>query len=256
MTLVESRNLLRDITEQHGHLTALLALQNKGFQSPRRKRNSKRKALAGLPTNWREALCQKGLAGKYGVAMLVAALTGCRPAELERGVKVWRTFDVERNQYLVHFEISGAKVKAMQGQPSRHMAYPEQNCHPLVALLKESLTKLDDNKRLIRVEKAVNFTVEVRRIAASLWPKHPHTITPYCFRHQWAADAKRMGTVDSVSQGLGHVSSKTRRIYGTALQCSSSLALRPVIIEAERPIKHPAPRHPTLRPDDDAQLAC
>jgi len=250
MTMVQLRNLLRNLTDQHEHLTVLLTLQNQGLKSPRKKRNSKRQALSGLPKNWREVICKRGKIGKYGVAMLVAALTGCRPAELQRGVKVWRAFDNDRKLHLIHFEINGAKVKAGQGQPSRHLAYTQHDVHPLVVMLNQVLPSLDDGTLHVQIEKPVNFTTEVRRLANSLWPKHPHTVTPYCFRHQWASDAKRVGTVDSVSQGLGHVSTKTQRNYGTASQGSSSTALRPVIVEAERPIRHVAMRHQPARQDD------
>ena len=57
---------------------------------------------------------------------------------------------------------------------------------------------------------------------------------------------KRLGDADSVSQGLGHVSAKTRRNYGQANQASSRHALRPIAIEAERsvrPATAKAPHH-------------
>lgn len=192
-------------------------------------------------------LCQRGSSGKYGAALLVAALTGCRPVELEQGVKVWRAFDYERNRSLIHLEITGAKVKAGQGQPRRHMAYAEEDGHPLVAMLNKALSSTDGGVLVVNIEKALNFTVEVRRLAVSLWPNHRHAVTPYCFRHQWAADAKRVGVADAVSRGLGHVSSKTQRVYGTASQAGQRSALRPVIVEAERPVKQLAPRHPPAR---------
>lgn len=250
LTLLQSRELLRALTEQHEHLTALATLKVQGLTGPRTQRNGKRRALAGLPRDWRETLCQRGASGKYGVALLVAALTGCRPAELEHGVKVWRAIDPNHHRSLIHFEIVGAKVKARQGQPVRHMAYAEDDGHPLVAMLNASLSATEDASLVVKIEKALNFTVEVRRLAASLWPKHRYAVTPYCFRHQWAADAKRAGTADAVSRGLGHLSDKTQRRYGTASQAGHGRVLRPVEIEAERAIRRAAPRHPEIRPGE------
>lgn len=77
--------------------------------------------------------------------------------------------------------------------------------------------------------------------------KHKHAITAYCLRHQWAADLKRHATADSISQGLGHASAKTRRHYGRANQVSSRHALHPIAIEAERsvrPASAKVPCHP------------
>lgn len=48
---------------------------------------------------------------------------------------------------------------------------------------------------------------------------------------------KRLGDADSVSQGLGHASAKTRRHYGQANQASSRHGLRPIAIEAERSVR-------------------
>lgn len=83
----------RQISSWQGHRDLLIQYreqQKRGFTSTRRKRISKRKALRGLPADWRQQICQRARSGKYGLAMLVAALTGCRPAELGAGVAVWR----------------------------------------------------------------------------------------------------------------------------------------------------------------------
>lgn len=250
LTLPQARELLRALTEQHEHLSALVDLKGRGFAGPRTRHTGKRRALAGLPKDWREMLCQRGAAGKYRAALLVTALTGCRPAELERGVKVWRSFDSKLKRSLIHFEIVGAKVKVGQGQPVRRMAYAEEDGHPLVAMINPLVSATEDGSLVVKIEKTLNFTVEVRRLAASLWPQHRHAITPYCFRHQWAADAKRAGAVDAVSRGLGHLSSKTRRRYGTASQAGQGRVLQPVEVEAERAIKPVAPRHSPARSSD------
>lgn len=250
LSLLQARELLRALTEQHCHLAALVTLKTHGLTGPRTERKGKRRALTGLPRDWREALCQRGTTGKYASALLVAALTGCRPAELEHGVKVWRGYDAKNKRSLIHFEIVGAKVKARQGQPVRHIAYAEEDGHPLVAMLNSSLSATEDASLTVKIEKALNFTVEVRRLAANLWPNHRHAVTPYCFRHQWAADAKRAGGVDTISRGLGHLSNKTQQRYGTASQASHGRLLRPVIVEAERAIRRAGPRHPAIRPDE------
>jgi integrase len=249
LSMVQMCELLPILTEQNEHLAAVATLKSQGLKGPRAKRNGKRRALTGLPSDWREALCRRGASGKYGVALLVAALTGCRPAELESGVKVWREVDAGRHRSLIHFEIVGAKVKAGQGQPVRHIAYKEEDGHPLVAMLKPLLSATEDGRLLVKIEKALNFTVEVRRLAASLWPKHLHAITPYCLRHQWAADAKCAGTADTVSRGLGHLSDKTQRRYGTASQACQGGMLRPVEVDAERAIRRATPRNRAVRQD-------
>ncbi|MFG6416145.1 hypothetical protein ACG02S_19810, partial [Roseateles sp. DC23W] len=107
-----------------------------------------------------------------------------------------------------------------------------------------------DAPLVVRVESAGNFSAEVQRLAAYLWPSHPQAVTGYCLRHQWSADAKRNGDVSSVSRGLGHLSGMTQRRYGTAAQDSKAHRLKPLRIEADRPVKGTAPEVTPTDPDE------
>lgn len=71
-------------------------------------------------------------------------------------------------------------------------------------------------------------------------------ITAYCFRHQFAADLKANGDDEATCRGLGHISAETRRLYGTAGQASKGHRLRPLQIDAERPVK-PRPSGPRTK---------
>ncbi len=154
-----------DITRQSGH------------PGERRKRASKRQALRSLPGDWREQLYQRAAKGKYADAILVAALTGCRPEELRRGVLIRRVDNPRSGMGEIRFEIDGAKVKAHQGQPHRLIVYRADDSHPLLLALISRLA--EQRELLVRIDSPVNFTVEVRRLARSLWPKHKHAITAY-----------------------------------------------------------------------------
>lgn len=233
----QAQRLIAAFDEQIEHVKALIELRSKGLNGPRALRNSKRRALSGLPGDWRVQLCERGRAGLYGAALLVASLTGCRPSELERGIKVWQTWDSTTHQTLIHLEVVGTKVKREQGQPLRRLDYAVDDPHPLVSMLKELLPDTAEAPITIKVENSMNFSVEVQRLAACLWPSHRHTVTAYCLRHQWGADAKRNSDAMAVSRGLGHLSCKTQRLYGTASQGKPAHALKPLIIEAERPVQ-------------------
>ena len=233
------------LQQQRAFLREFETARQSGHTGERHKRVSKRQALRGLPGDWREQLYQRAAKGKYADAILVAALTGCRPEELRRGVLIRRVDNPRSGMGEIRFEIDGAKVKAHQGQPHRLIAYGAHDPHPLLEALRIRLA--GRRELLVCIDSPVNFTVEVRRLAHSLWPKHKHAITAYCLRHQWAADLKRHAAADSVSQGLGHASAKTRRHYGQANQASSRHALQPIAIEAERPVKPTTAKGPRHR---------
>ncbi len=220
-------------------LEEYIEIRKIGLKGHRSARRSKRKALARLPDHWRTLLCSEGTSGKYALPLLVCALTGARPKELQYGVQISARFFKERCQHLLQFNIKGAKVKPSQGQPNRVISYEINSENPLILAL---LKKLDirseaDFNQTVQIESAVNFTVEIRRIAKKLWPNHRHSVTAYCFRHQFAADTKAGFDANDVSFGLGHLSSKTRRHYGTRRQASKSEQLRPITIVAERELR-------------------
>jgi hypothetical protein len=48
-------------------------------------------------------------------------------------------------------------------------------------------------RRTVTIENVSNFSEAVSNAAAREWPKRKTTITPYCFRHQAAADTKAAG---------------------------------------------------------------
>lgn len=220
----------------HEQLNALLMLKQQGKIQPRRKRRSKRQALWGLPSTWREDLCERGARGKYSDALLISALTGARPGEVVTGIDTWLHYDEGLGIETVCFCVRGAKVTPHQGQPHRFVAYAVDDPHPLVAALMRRLCTEPSRKLHIKIASAGNFTVEIQRLGRNLWRRHPHALTATCFRHQWSADVKASVNADSVSQGLGHRSAKTRRNYGTAQQARDGHVLRPVRIQADLPV--------------------
>jgi hypothetical protein len=228
-------------------LTQYHAVRCQGLPPDRQKRKSKRQALRGLPPHWRESLCSRGAAGKYSAALLAAALSGCRPAELVAGVYIWRDFDETEQKEVINIDIAGAKVKARQGQPRRIIHFPASDNHPLIESMNQLLDQQDEPALKVQIANAGNFTVEIRRLSKCLWPAHPQAITAYCLRHQWSADTKRTQSGDSVSRGLGHASAKTRRNYGQAQQASKAGALRPLAVTVERSIKPLSTTSPLLK---------
>lgn len=234
----EQQRALQGELELHlNALRAFAAVQETGLEGTREKRKSKRRALHGLPDNWRETLYERSKTGKYGAAIITAALSGCRPAELKNGVYISRTFDETLRSEVIRIEIAGAKLKARQGQPRRVICYSTSSDHPLVTAMNHLLDQQANPELHVQIASPVNFTVEIRRLGKLLWPSHRHAVTAYCLRHQWAADAKRTQDADSVSRGLGHACAKTRRNYGQAQQANRKTALSPIDISAARPIR-------------------
>lgn len=187
-----------------------------------KRRASKRQHLSKFPANWRDQLAARFRCDPYEAVFLICALTGCRPHELERprGINVTATSDG------VLLSVRGAKVKDdTQGQEWRIFDYGD---HPFVLRLREILNMSEGATVSVAVESKVKWTTILRGFGWSLWPitvkakdKEGKTrikkieVTPYLLRHALASDWKRQGwDLDEISAGLGHVSSKTRSLYG------------------------------------------
>lgn len=192
------------------------------------KKKFKKLALKGLPTNWREQIISYNPNSKYQLALITIALTGCRPCELEKGIKI----SISDNR--IHFFIEGAKVDEKKGQPHRTISYSLISGNPIIEhLINGPLSAKEDIT--VSIEKAVNFSVEVRRISKILWPHHKESITCYCFRHQFSSDMKKSKMGDDISRALGHATDKTRKGYGHASQGRGPVT--DVVVTAPRPIK-------------------
>lgn len=200
-------------------------------------RSSKRQALRGLSPDWREQIGQAMKTSKYHIAYLVAAATGCRPDELERGIQVC----VANGE--ITFTIVGSKVKELQGQPTRSIVYTIDESpslvHELVVYMQANGTEMT-----VRVTSKVNFTSAIRRIGRLLWPRRQAEITPYCLRHAAANDFKASLEREQVSAALGHAVDATASMYGQH-QMSRGGGLKPSSVRAERSIKHTRSAHPS-----------
>ncbi|HMW70903.1 MAG TPA: hypothetical protein PKD17_03740 [Cellvibrionaceae bacterium] len=179
------------------------------------KRLSKRSALLGLPSDWMEQICNYNENSKYRDAFYVAALTGCRPSELKKGIVATYKLSSDGESELT-FKIFGSKVTADSGQEWRTITY--RNLEIIGAFSKFLASIKAEVTKRIHIESPINFTQEVRRIAKHLWPDHKSPVTAYCFRHQFSANLKSLKIGDDTSKALGHRSTKTRRLYGTASQ--------------------------------------
>lgn len=201
-------------------------------------KKSKRTALKGLPSNWREQVVNYNPVSKYRLPLITMALTGCRPSELVKGIEVSITKDD------ISFFIMGTKVSHEKGQLFRTISYPQNSSNPLIKMLKNTIGDSAD-KFMVSIEKAVNLTVETRRISKRLWPEHKESITCYCFRHQLSADMKKSKKGDDVSRVLGHSTDKTRKRYGHVSQGRGLVA--EITVTVPRPIRKVA-RTPNFSP--------
>jgi integrase len=163
---------------------------------------SKRGDLKHFDRDWRERVIEASCGGAYEEVVWVLAATGCRPAELRRGVILNPKGDH------VQVRIAGAKVTDSSGQPWRELKVswrwmPQEMIERLKGRVDYVVSIQDGTLRSV-----------VARIGRKLWPKGKR-LCPYHFRHEAAADMRESGwSADEIGGALGQRVSETASHYG------------------------------------------
>lgn len=197
---------------------------------PQRKRKGKKASLSKLPADWREQMI-KHSSGKFTIPMMIAMLSGARPAEFEKGVKVSLINDS------LYVYITGAKVTNKAGQEYRYLKLAD---HPITTSLIKMMKDEGESTLFVKVSKGNSISTHMRRIGERIWPKRKESITVYTARHAIAGACKQAiakgSNPDLVSQVLGHIVDKTASYYGNRFQCRGSNIL-PTVVEVPKAIK-------------------
>lgn len=181
----------------------------------------------------------------------VAALTGCRPAELTN-------VRINRSEETLVVAIPGAKVNSNKGQPLRVFTLRQDNSAEFAHLrsrldVKPTYLKKDIPKgvklttfdnglynvtlSLKHSSTASAFSEALKRAGKQVLGKKAPTMTGYVYRHALACDMKREGAArETIAKALGHCVTKTQSHYGRAV--GGSAGVRNFTVEAERGVKH------------------
>ncbi|HBO5115475.1 hypothetical protein ACR2RM_12780 [Pseudomonas aeruginosa] len=200
------------------------------------RRKSKRSDLKYLPGNWREQLYKQLEGRKYELAYLVEAVSGCRPGELEKGVKV-----ICKESGLLTIRVdNGVKVTAQKGQPWREITYRVDQSLLVRALYEVCRKVAPDTEKIetvVDIEKTTNWRAALSSAGQKLWPRLQFRVCPYHLRNAAASDWKRAGlSEEEISAALGHCVNKTSSLYGQSQIGQGGGGLCPVEVRAARPV--------------------
>jgi len=222
-----------DMFHTYTVLTHMLPADYRVGWEPKRKRHGKKTSIAKLPKNWREQMANQ-VHGQFRIPAIVALLTGCRPAEVEKGVLI------ERIDGALYATIKSAKHTVKAGQEQRRFRIAD---HPVTNILMNAMSESDvtRNMMLVKVSHGNSLTTHLREAARKLWPWRKESITAYSARHAMAADCKKAiqngADPDLASKVLGHIVDKTASYYGSTLQ-SGGVTVAPTDVVVPQKIKH------------------
>lgn len=169
--------------------------------------------------------------GKWIDHAAVAALTGCRPAEVT-------SVHIERVGNALVISIPGAKVSETKGQPHRKFTITADSNGPEFDYL---LGRVKDAPLLLGVPVGVTrpastFSEALKSAGEKVFTKNTPPMTGYVYRHAIACDMKADGAeMDHIAASMGHAVTKTQSYYGRA--SGGKKGSRVFSIEADREIK-------------------
>ena len=214
------QRLNRYLGEVRRHVAALLFVQSlkRNTEKDKNKRQSARYRKPKIDNFLIRSI--ETASGRLKTAMQILYLTGLRPVELEKGVKITVTEDK------LCFEVKGAKIRhkpgASSGQEWRKFAIPKTEL-PLSFQNWARLSAGSAGIFSVKRETLWRFFRQFKKQNAEF-----RNLRPYSFRHGFASALKLAGFSPAlIAQAMGHQSTRTQRKYGSAKERKSGTFLHP-----------------------------
>ncbi|HCY2485266.1 TPA: site-specific integrase [Klebsiella pneumoniae] len=179
--------------------------------------NSKRN-IKKLNDNFRESILDYAILHNLKCAPALIALyaTGCRPDEIETGIKV--NFDSKNNK--LSFKIIGSKLNYQQKRGIRirevTIKITDKNLQyykPIIDIFEKNPQAYDLK---IKTESSKAFSGYITKISKKLWPRKKYHASAYSFRHAKATELKNSEKFDTeeIAKIMGHASIRSQQSYG------------------------------------------
>jgi len=183
-----------------------------GFSKTKKSKRALLSKLKKIP-DWQSSLI-KEMPTQHKLSTAILALTGCRPSELEKGIKIDATSDK------LIFEIRGSKVTKISGQKKRWLAF-DPDVNPIALELFEAVrtTKTWKYTAALGVAQRSFYESHIRAACRAFGTKIGKQLSPYVHRQMFSADLKKEGCDrEAIALALGHTSDRTQSYYGMAKQ--------------------------------------
>jgi len=194
---------------------------------------SKRVQMRTFDNDWADQIWKaarqtnNGSCAFWLLALAAIAVTGCRPASLEKGV----VFSIVKRggKSVIEARIKGVKITESRGQAEYVIRWGVNDTHRPDELLAiaEAILKSGANKICVKYD-AEAISTRLREVSTKLWPRRKYKITGYCYRELLSSAAKSAGAPPSeLALALGHRSTESQGRYARA-SCKSSGGAKPI----------------------------
>lgn len=176
---------------------------------------------------WSAASARNGGKGaKWLPALAAIAVTGVRPASLEKGIE----FSFSRNKEGAIFLVAhyyGAKIlknddgTAKRGQEEVKIKWqikPSINASHRPKELEEiiKLVSATPNNLLVINYDAEAISTRIRELSKEIWPRKNYHVSGVCYRELFASESKNSGvSAEDLAMAMGHISAESQGKYAS-----------------------------------------
>lgn len=163
----------------------------------------------------------------WRLAAAALAVTGARPASLERGI----TFSYGEKDGVIYIrcDVPGAKIlknvdgTARRGQdkvslfwratPPQEMPFRSKEFMAIANEMKRLRKEGGDGELVIKYDKDAIAT-NIRNLSKNIWPRKKYHVSPICYREMFSAQAKATGVDPAeLAAAMGHLSAESQGKY-------------------------------------------
>lgn len=158
---------------------------------------------------------KQGLLDRYGMILAVSSLTGCRPAEIQKGIG----FEIENGK--IHMSISGAKVGDDRGQETRKLTFNLKD-YAEDEQMNYILSKFNYGQNYLNYKCSKKDYNSLRQY---LYINH-NGFSLYTLRHRVSSQLKKEGLPEDIVAGfLGHRTTRSQSNYGYSKSALKGLSV-------------------------------
>lgn len=167
---------------------------------------------------WSAVSAKNGGAGAaWKLALAAIAVTGCRPAALEKGIRFSIVNRGGKN--VIEAVLQGVKLTQNRGQPEHSITWSSpSDTHRVdeLAALVEAIAAAPGRRLVVQYD-AEAISTRLREVSKTIWPRRKNHVTGYCYRELLSATAKAAGaSPEDLALALGHRSAESQGAYARA----------------------------------------
>lgn len=170
----------------------------------------------------------RGTGASWLLPLAALAITGARPASLERGIEFAVRRD-DRGRICIDATVQGAKLlKYADGTPKRgqreirltwyveHSADRPTHRSQEFEMIARALLDAPGHRLTVQYD-AEAISTRLRELSRELWPRRQHHVSAVCYRELFSAEGKAAGMdASELAAAMSHLSTESQGRYACA----------------------------------------